>query len=282
VSISTEHSDRTLMDEPPTTAAPDVQPVAERPALIHGNRLFTKVKALRDLVKEIRQLPTIPINLRMSDTRANAPFFREITLEFFRDATRRLPIFPLVGQMEYGVAVCDLRADEKAYSLRLDSAARRNLKKAARLGYSFERIDYNAHLEDVTRIHRSASVRQGRDMPAELLLQDAAAHNNPESTSPLHDYPYFGVFKENRLVAYASCLIAGELCGIDTIYGHADFLSDGVVPLLFASIGEYLPAHHPSVRFYCYGTYYGGSETMKRFKRKFLFIPHRVQWVLGD
>jgi hypothetical protein len=270
------------MNEPPTTATPDAQPVAERPASIHANRLVVKVKALRDLVREVRQLPTIPVNLMLAETSANASFFRDITQQFFRDATRRLPIFPLVRQMEYGVALCDLRADEKPYSLRLDSAARRNLKKAARLGYTFERIDYNAHLEDVTRIHRSSSVRQGRDMPAELLLDDAAAHTNPQSANPLHDYPYFGIFKENRLVAYASCLIAGELCGIDTIYGHADFLSDGVVPMLFASIGEYLPTQHPSARYYCYGTYYGGSDTMKRFKRKFLFTPHRVKWVLGD
>lgn len=183
--------------------------------------------------------------------------------------------------MEYGFAVCDLRSVPGVYSSRLDSAARRNLKKAARLGYRFERLDYNANLDAVTSIHQSTKIRQGKEMPDYLVSSKAGAHNDPPSLDRRHDYPYFGVFKGEVLVAYASCLIAGELCALETIYGHADYLSDGVVPLLIASIGDNLPQAHPDVRFFAYDTYYGASDSMKRFKRKFLFTPHRVNWILG-
>ena len=114
------------------------------------------------------------------------------------------------------------------------------------------------------------------------MATEAVPHRNPPSLNATHDYAYFGIFKDDVLVAYAGCLIAGQLCAVETIYGHADYLPDGIVPLLFASIGDGISAQHPSVAFYSYGMYYGASETMKRFKRKFLFLPHRVSWVSGE
>lgn len=243
--------------------------------------LLEKLKFAMATVKEMYELPPVTINLMLAQSEANAPFFKTITQRFYQAANKRHPKFPLIRKMEYGLAVCDLQAKEGAYSSWLDSAARRNLKKAIRLGYRFERIDYNAHLDDVTKIHQSTTVRQGREMPQHLLTGKAGPHSDPPSLSPFHDYPYFGVFKDGVLVAYASCMVAGELCALQTIYGHADYLSDGVVPLLIASMGDYMPQHHSAVRYFAYDTYYGASETMKRFKRKFLFFPHHVKWVLG-
>lgn len=236
--------------------------------------------ALR-LVGEVRSLPRVTINLDLPGASGNDPFFQKITERFFQTARRRHPKFPLIRKMEYGFAVCDLGEVSKKYSERLDSAARRNLKKAARLGYRFERIDYNRHLDAVTKIHQSAKIRQGKEMPSYLVSGNAGPHSDPPSRDHRHDYPYFGVFKEDVLVAYASCFVAGELCALETIYGHADHLADGVVPLLIASIGDKLPQDHPDVRFYAYDTYYGASDSMKRFKRKFLFMPHRVSWILS-
>jgi len=244
--------------------------------------LREKIKHWVALYKEIAGLPRISINLMLAGAADNDPFFQKITQQFHKNANSRHPKFPLIRRMEFGFALCKLREDERPYSARLDSAARRNLKKAARLGYRFERIDYNAHLADVTRIHQSTTVRQGREMPADLITKEAGPHSDPPSRNPRHDYPYFGIFKDEQLVAYASCMVAGELCALQTIYGHADFLSDGVVPLLIASIGDDVPIQHPDVLYYAYDTYYGASDTMKRFKRKFLFFPHRVTWLLGN
>ncbi|MBC7701635.1 hypothetical protein [Aquabacterium sp.] len=160
----------------------------------------------------------------------------------------------------------------------MGSTAKRNLKKALSLGYRFERIDYNQHLDDITVIHRSSKIRQGRAMPEHFFTARAPSIVDPPSTNPTHDYPYFGIFKGDTLVAYASCLVAGELCTIETLYGHHDHQVDGVIPLLLVSMGDHLIAHHPQVLYYVYDTYFGASETMRRFKRKFLFLPHRVTW----
>lgn len=240
------------------------------------------VRRASDTARQITRMPFISIDLMVSDTVGNHPFYRDVTRRFHQDATRRHGKFPLIRQLEYGVAVSHLRSVPQAYAERVGSTARRNLKKAARLGYRFERIDYNQHLDDITAIHRSSKVRQGRAMPSHFFTERAPAISDPPSTKPTHDYPYFGIFKGGTLVAYASCLIAGELCAIETIYGHDDHQADGVIPLLLVSIADHLIAHHPHVLYYVYDTYFGASDTMRRFKRKFLFHPHRVTWRCVD
>jgi len=248
----------------------------------NSGNVLKKLQNLRGTYLEIRKLERIHINLMIAETKSNDAFYRKITEDFYIEARKRHLKFPLVRQMEIGLAVCVLTAETKKYSERLDSAARRNLKKATRLGYRFEYINYNDHLPAITAIHQSAPVRQGRDMPAELLARAATPHSNPLSTNSCHDYLYFGIFNEDKLVAYASCLIAGEMCALNTIFGHADYLAEGVVPMLIASIGDDIPKNHRFVKYYTYGLYFGASETLKRFKRKFLFQPHRVTWMIGE
>lgn len=243
--------------------------------------MLGRVQQLSNLIREATSLPVVTIDLMLAQAKDNDPFFSEVTRSFYREATRRHPKFPLIRRVQYGLAVCELQRDKDWYVRGIDASGRRNVKKAQRLGYRFERIDYNQHLAEVTAIHRSTPVRQGRDMPADILTE-AKPNGNPLSKATTHDYPYFGVFgKEGQLVAYASCLIAGELCSIETIFGHHDHLADGVVPMLYVSIADYILQHHPKVRYYAYGTYYGASDTLKRFKRKFMFHPHRVTWRLG-
>lgn len=240
------------------------------------------LKRLVKMATDMRGLPQVTINLRCADTAGNDPFYERVVRDFYRDAMRRHPKFPLVRNYEYGFSVHHMAGEPDNYLRSIESAARRNYKKSCRLGYSFGLIDYNAHLADITAILRSAPVRQGRAMPADFFTRDAAPSNNPPSRSTLHDYPYFGILRDGHLYAFASCLVAGELCSIETIYGHADHLADGVVPMMIIGIAEWIATHHPDVRYYAYGTYFGATDTMQRFKRKFDFKPHRARWVLGD
>ncbi|MDI1260538.1 hypothetical protein [Aquabacterium sp.] len=240
------------------------------------------LRQVSETISQIFKQPSISIDLRLSDTLNNHPFYREMTRQFHRNATRRHAKLPLIRQFEFGVAVSLLKSAPPPYSTRLGSPAKRNLKKALRLGYRFERIDYNQHRDEITAIHRSSKIRQGRAMPEHFFTARAPAIIDPPSTKTTHDYPYFGIFKEGTLVAYASCLIAGELCSIETIYGHDAHQADGVIPLLLVSMADHLVEHHPQVAYYVYDTYFGASETMRRFKRKFLFHPHRVTWQCAD
>ncbi len=232
----------------------------------------------RDL-QEIRRIPRLDIHLMESASSKNDPFYQRITREFYQEANRRHPKFPLIRELEWGVALCELPADFDDYFMLVEGAARRNYKKATRLGYHFQPIDFNQHLGAVDEIRLSTDVRQGK-LSEEFLTTTVTASPNPIATDSTHGYPYFGVFKESHLRAYAGCQIGGELCMIEHIYGHADHHSDGAVPLLFISIAKYLFENHPQVRYYGYGTYYGAGESMRRFKKKFHFLPHRVRWHL--
>ena len=234
------------------------------------------------LISDLRALPPLEVNLRCAETVGNHPFFERIVRQFYREAMRRHRKFPLVRKYQYGVTACHLTRDFNDYFKSIESAARRNYKKSLRLGYTFDRIDYNSHLDDITAILRSTRVRQGRPMPAALFTRETVPTNDPPSLSALHDYPYFGILRDGHLYAFASCLIAGELCSIETIYGHADHQADGIVPMMIIDIAEWVIKHHPDVKYYSYGTYFGATETMQRFKRKFGFMPHRARWILGD
>lgn len=235
-------------------------------------------KRLMKRLSELISLPYVEINLRGGETKGNDPFFGWVVRNFHRTSTRRHPKFPLIRHYEYGITLCPLTGNFDDYFKAIESAARRNYKKACRLGYVFERIDCKQYVDDMTAIVRSTPVRQGRPMPARFFTDGISAPDNPASNSNLHDYPYFGIVRDGRLHAYASCLIAGDICSIETIYGHADHQADGIVPMLLIDIARTMVKHNPDVKYYSYGTYFGASETMQRFKRKFGFIPCRVRW----
>jgi len=105
---------------------------------------------------------------------------------------------------------------------------------------------------------------------------------DPPSRNTVHDYPYFGAFQNDKMIGYCGCIVAGEYCGIEQILGHADYLPIGPVPLMIIGVAAYLFEHHRQVKYYGYGMYFGAGETMRRFKRKFGFLPHRVDWTLGE
>jgi hypothetical protein len=212
-------------------------------------------------------------------TLGNDPFYSKVVKDFYRNAVSRHPKFPVFTRYTHGIATCLLPTTFDHYFKGIEGSARRNYNKAVRANYTFSPIDYNAWLSDVTAIRRSTDRRQGF-MPQEFLTQPARPVIIPPSTTRFHAYPYFGVQRDGMLVAYASCLVAGEMGHLEHICGHAGYLADGVVPLLLISIAEHLLTHHPTVRYYVYGGYFGAQESMRRFKTKFRFNPHRITWVL--
>ncbi len=233
----------------------------------------------QDTVK-IVTAPEVTVNLMHRNVEGKDDFYSRVTAEFYREATRRHPKFPLIRRLQFGVALCVLPPCFDDYFMRVEAAARRNFKKAGRAGYGVQPIDFNRYLDDIGSIRASAVVRQGA-MPSGYLGGSVRSCPNPPPLTPTHAYPYFGVVKEGKLVAYAGVLIAGEMAMIEHILGHADYQADGVVPMLIIDMANHLMSHYPSVKFYGYGGYFGAGETMRRFKRKFCFTPHRVKWLMG-
>lgn len=239
----------------------------------------TPRQVLKD-INDVLLLPKLSINLMHSATVKNDPFYGRIVQEFYDTARRRHRKFPLIRALECGVAVCVLPGSFDEYVAMIEASARRNVKKAERLGYEFRRIDYNRFLEDIAAIRRSADVRQG-EMPKDFLNEELKRCTDPATRTPVHDYAYFGIVKDDQLQAYAGCLVSGELFMIEQLYGHAAHQSDGIVPMVIVEMVRYLLEHYPRAKYYAYGAYFGATATMRRFKRKFGFQPYRVEWKLG-
>ena len=231
---------------------------------------------LKDLL-HISKLPRVSINLMLSKAENNA-FYAKVVENFYAECQTHHKTYRLRNN-RFGFTVCYLFQTFDDYLKKLPGSARRNYKKAIKTGLTTKRIDSNQHLEDIRAIWQSTNVRQG-ELPDYMKKGEVQAHQNPVSKNHYHDYPYFAVVKDNTVIAFASCLIAGELCLITDIYGHKNFLQQGVVPMLIIDMFKDVIQSYPEVKYYCYGNYYGAGSTMRRFKRKFLFHPHRVTWLL--
>jgi hypothetical protein len=265
-------------------AAPGFAATLERVAAVFATRrraheACRRVLQFFDDLRQARSLPSLTIDLMIERTADNDPFFGRIVREFHDDAQRRHPKLPLVRSLEWGVSVCVLPPTFDAYFMAIEGSARRNFRKAERSGCRFARIDMNDHLDAIGEIRRSTDTRQGR-MPEEFLQAAISRCTDPPTRTDVHDYPYFGVYLHDRLVAYACCLVAGEACVVEHVYGHAAHLADGIVPMLFIGIAEHVYRSHPQVRYYVYGTHFGALPKLRRFKKKFCFFPHRVDWQL--
>jgi hypothetical protein len=225
------------------------------------------------------QTPKLTIDLGLKAAEANHPFYLSVVNDFYQSARKPHPKFPLIRSLQYGIALLPMPSSNDKYLKTLASSARRNINKAKRNNYQFQRINYDDHLKEISDIHLSTSVRQGK-MSQDFLSQELQAINNPQSVDDRHDYPYFGIFIDGHLVAYAGCLVAKEMLLLSTIFGHDKYKSDGIVPYLIASIADYKYKYYPHVKYYIYDKYYGASINLRRFKKKFRFEPHMVKWQL--
>jgi len=225
-------------------------------------------------------MPKVAIDLMHRETAGNDPLYSRTTREYYAATQRRHPKFPLIKTDAVGVALVRLPESFDDYFMMIEASARRNFKKAERRGYTFEKIEYNDFLGDIREIWQSTDVRQG-NVPEYMLRGEVTPSDNPATTTSVHDYPYFGILRDRKLLAYAGCLVSGELCAIEQIFGHARYQSDGVVPMLIISIAGHIMKNFPKVKCYTYDTFLGATTNMKRFKRKFGFLPHRVKWRLG-
>jgi hypothetical protein len=235
------------------------------------------------LVEDLRALAALPVkrvDLMLSAASRNDPFYGQIVREYWRQTRRRHPRFPVLRRETHGVALCELPSSFDEYFAAIEGSARRNHRKAARTGHEVREFAYRDHRDDVHAIVGSSSSRQGQLPPD--FMGEVLEHANPSSIDPTHAYRHFGVFRDGALLAFADLFVAGEVAMLTTILGHAGHQSDGIVPQLIIEMARRILNEHPTARFYTYGTYFGASEGLRRFKRRFRFSPHRIEWVLGD
>jgi hypothetical protein len=230
---------------------------------------------------KLLNLPKISINLMLGKTSGNDPFYADMVKRWHALATARHPKFFFIRQFQYGFALCRLPLTFEEYFQSLKKSARWNYRKAIRKGYEVKRFDVNTKRDEISAILKSTPIRQGK-LPKALREGHFPIVNDPPSRTPFHDFFYMGAFRNEKLLAYVSCAIMGELCNLNDIYGHAAFENDGLVPLLLIMVAETVYKSYSTVKYYGFGTYFGARATMRQFKRKFAFYPYHVTWQLDN
>jgi hypothetical protein len=232
--------------------------------------MLAKVKAALSLLSEIKALPKIEIDLDCKS---------EACRNVYRSFTERHPKYKVVRKKELGVALLDLAgfntADDYFRSLNAKDGVAKYSRRAAKEGYVFSEVDRNKYVEDIFTINTSKDERQGRPMLDHYKKKIASYPVDPE-------YKYYGVMKDDKLVAYMWVALYGEVAIIDGLLGHEDHLKNRIMYLLCTGAASHLITDHKSTRYFMYDTYFGAQEGLKQFKRKLGFVPYRVKWKCGS
>ncbi len=193
----------------------------------------------------------------------------------FRSFSRRHPRFFIIRNKTIGVGLIDCRrfksAEDYTASVNGKNSAAYFSRKAVRAGYRFDEIDAMNYSSAIHAIHQSATTRQGIPM--------TVAYKHEFKDYPRdHRNQYFGIFKENILVAYLWIVRSGEVVIMNRIMGHADHLKDGVMYLLVTAFVEQELNAGRTDQFIMYDTMFGATPGLRMFKERCGFVPTRVNW----
>jgi hypothetical protein len=167
----------------------------------------------------------------------------------------------------------------------------RMVKKANRKGYQTRNlgVELDMHEASLQDIHRSKLFRTG-GLVLDLFTA-AKSHLSDRfkvPTAPFcnqHWAVMWGVFTPQNggehLIAYATIARTGNFVRTLHVMGHADFLRDGVMKLLFFDIVRWLmDPQDPNVQgiqYFLYGAIEHGRPGMFEWKRRLQFKPFLLQ-----
>jgi hypothetical protein len=188
---------------------------------------------------------------------------------------------PLFEQMDSGryedVSLMPIPADVAEW--RADHrTARKRADRAERKGYTFHHIARHRHADEVYEINTSASHRQGRPM--------TNGYQAPVVFSPLPMYPCdrhairtYGVTdRYGTLRAYLWLYRAGDLALVSQILGHADYLADEIMYLLWQGMVSAEAFVDPD-GYVVYNRHDSGTDGLRFFKERVGLAQTRVEWL---
>jgi hypothetical protein len=192
--------------------------------------------------------------------------------EVYRRFRAPHPRYKIVASKAVGAALLPLDdiTDVDGYLAGLRTA-RKRVRRAERLGYTFGEFDPDERRDELMAIHASLPERQGRPIDADYLDPKAEHERGP-------DVDWVGVLRDDVLVAYCRLNYAGDVAGVGRIMGHGDHLDNGVMFLLTAGIVGHLKATRPEARYLLYDTFFGAPEGLRAFKTWLGFRPYYVRW----
>lgn len=157
--------------------------------------------------------------------------------------------------------------------------SRNMIRKAQRLGYVYRKVDPDEYLDDVLAIRTSDPMRQGKPIPQYFKVRPTSMVDEAfRNSCQFHGEEFYGVFKDEVLVAYTTIFFYGELGQVNHILGHRDHLNEGVMNLLISEMIGAVIQERPWVRAINY-LYAGNSRSnsgLGLFKRSTGFNSEAV------
>ncbi len=152
------------------------------------------------------------------------------------------------------------------------------ITKAQRRGYTYGGFNYNDPniLQDIYEINTSKKERQNKPM-SESYLEYPTPIGRELQRCDTHKYLRVGGFKYSKMYAYCAIAFVNELAILNTIIGHADALTDGVMNGLI----DYLVmiCESERIRYLNYLTIESSGESLQAFKHSVGFESYEVRFV---
>jgi hypothetical protein len=160
----------------------------------------------------------------------------------------------------------------------LDAKSRNMVVKSKRHFY-YQVFQYNYHLEDIYKINTSMPERQGKPMTTAYLTRPVPIGQPYNLCISQHRYVHIGGFTEvGELKGYCALAIVGQIAIINTILGHCDSLTYGVMNGLIDYITSYLKTT-TGVKYLNYLDLTNCGPGLKKFKQSVGFKSVCVNFV---
>lgn len=224
------------------------------------------MKKILNIVRTIRNLPHVEISINTHEEEGK---------RMFSYYTKRHPRLFIIRNKTLGVALLPLHSFVN-YEGYLASVSGKNsaayyARKAEKNGYHFKELDPDLYAEEIHKIHTSSETRQGKSLTGTYL-------------KPLLKYPknannrYYGLFKDEKVVAYLWLVRSSELITFNRLMGHSDYLKDGIMFMLVLKGVEQIFKLPERPAYVMYDTLIGASEGLGLFKKRLGFKPYKVKW----
>jgi hypothetical protein len=195
----------------------------------------------------------------------------------WKEFNRPHPRMPLMRLKTFGVSLQPISEATLTMEGSRFALMRRKVRKAEKSGFTFRQIDPQSHQEEILRINRSSSERQGEPMPENYTDElKVRAYNNLSGD-------WFGVFDRNGdLQAYTHAPIFGDTFVFSRLLGNFSLLGEGIMYFLIHRTIQEMALRkelsgYPS--WAMYDMYIGGGDGLREFKRRSGFSPMRVRWL---
>lgn len=196
----------------------------------------------------------------------------------YKNFNKRSAKFFGIKRLTISVAILDMTRyksfEDYRLTIRGKNSADYYKRRCEKKDYSFRAIDMNDFIDEIFEINTSLDKRCGKNMSS-AYLNKKTSYDNTNSIA-------FGVFKDDKLLAYTQLSVYGELVKINRILGHGDFLNDNIMYfMLFNTLQESFDLKNDGVKYFMYDSFWGNPKGLVLFKNRFKFIANKVKWELA-